>query len=120
MSNKRNRYKVTNENFEVFIRKVAHGWIRAHSYNNECFSYSEVSRAKSLQYFLNEVVERVEKLGYCAVATVHPVFESYDMYVRNPRPNLKQKVDENLLLDFSDLQQAFDYCEFAFKDRNLK
>lgn len=79
---------ITHENFELFIEKLAYGWIRAQSYSSECFSSSEVSRSNALQFLLDEVVDRTEKQGYCAVATIHPILQIYDMYVHGPRPHL--------------------------------
>jgi hypothetical protein len=110
-------YTINQDNFTLFVTKLAHGWNRAQSYSSSSFGSTEVARARALQYLLDEFVDRVEKNGFCPVATIHPVFAQHEMYVNGPVPNLKQEIDNTLHVVLSDLQQAVDFCEFAYSER---
>jgi hypothetical protein len=109
-------YIINNENFTLFVIKLANGWNRSQSYSSECVSSSSIARANALNYLFVEFIDRVNRAGYCPVATVEPILEKYEMYVNGSCPHLKQAIDEDFHINLSDFQQAVDFCEFAYNE----
>lgn len=108
---------ITKDNFELFMTKLAYGWNRAQSYSSHSISVTHIQRARSMDFFLETVVLLVDKAGYCAVATMHPILEKHEMYVHEPNPSLKQEIDDDFKVDLAgyNLHQCIEFCEFVYE-----
>jgi len=103
---------IKRENFNLFVNKLANGVKQADSYNDMCFSTSEVMRARALREVLDEFIERVEAAGYCPFKTMNKLMKPYGQWVQGEKiKGLKQQIDSNIHIDMSQFQQALHYCE---------
>lgn len=102
-------------NVDEFVDILITGVKAANSYPSECFSTSDVAKARALNYVLDQLLERTEKAGYDQ-AVLKAGFDRHKWLVfgGNQVPGLKQVADESFLVDLSDFGQAMSYA-FAIK-----
>lgn len=107
---------ITKDNFENVVEELTYASKSANNYNSECFGMSDLKLAWRMDNLLNQFITRVRESGYCPHALMNPSMKKYEYWISDnaKRPELKQKLDDELRIDMSDFASSMDYAKHIF------